>query len=74
MTSQDIYNLANELTEQQVNNVLGGWNSANEIESIKSYKSLVRLGDSKQLACATVIAEKYNDKGVSEIYKIAYES
>ena len=74
MTSQDIYNLANELTEQQVDNVLGGWNSANEIESIKSYKCLVSLGDSKQLACATVIAEKYNDKGVSEIYKIAYES
>jgi hypothetical protein len=73
MTTQEVYKLASEMTEQQVNNVLGGWESANETESIRLYKSLVRLGDSKQLACATVIAEKINYKGVPEIYKIAHQ-
>ena len=74
MTTQEIYNLANEMTEQQVYNVFGGWEAMNDLESIRLYNSLVRLGDSKQLACSTVIAKKYNDNGVSEIYKIAYES
>ena len=41
---------------------------------IENYNSLVRLGDSMQLACATVIAEKVNDKGTSEMYRVAYES
>lgn len=74
MTSQEIYNLANEMTEQEVLNIFAGWGNANEIKSIKTYNSLVRLGDSMQLACATVIAEKVNDKGTSEMYRVAYES
>lgn len=74
MTTQEIYNLANELTEQQVLNVVAGWENANETKSIETYISLVKLGDSMQLACATVIAEKVNDKGVSEMYRVSYES
>ena len=74
MTTQEIYNLANEMTEQQVLNVVAGWENANETKSVSSYKSLVRLGDSMQLACATVIAEKVNDKGTSEMYRKVYES
>jgi hypothetical protein len=62
------------MTEQQVNNLFGGWEAMNDLESIRLYNSLVKLGDSKQLACATAIAEKYKNKGVSETYKIAYES
>ena len=73
MTTQEIYNLANEMTEQQVLNVVAGWENANETKSIETYNSLVRLGDSMQLACATVISEKVNDNGMSEMYRIAYE-
>lgn len=74
MTTKEIYNLANEMTEQQVLNVVSGWENNNETKSLNTYNSLVRLGDSMQLACATVIAEKTKNKEVSEIYKIAYES
>lgn len=74
MKIQEIYNLANEMTEQQVLNVVAGWGNTNETESIENYNSLVRSGDSMQLACATVIAEKANNKGISKIYRVAYES
>lgn len=74
MTTQEIYNLANEMTEQEVLNVVAGWESASETKSIETYNSLVRLGDSMQLACATVIAKKVNDKGASEMYRVAYYS
>ena len=74
MTTQEIYNLANEMTEQQVLNVVAGWENTKETKSIETYNSLVRLGDSMQLACATVIAEKVNDKETSEMYIVAYES
>lgn len=74
MTTQEIYNLANEMTEQQVLNVVAGWENNNENKTIETYNSLVRLGDSIQLACATAIAEKVNDKGTSEMYRLAYES
>jgi hypothetical protein len=74
MTTQEIYQLAIEMTEQQVLNVVAGWENANETKSIEIYNWLVKTGDSMQLACATVIAEKANDKGVSEIYRMAYGS
>ena len=74
MTTQEIYNLASEMTEQQVLNVVAGWENTNETRSIETYNSLVKLGDSMQLAWATVIAEKVNNKGTSEIYRTAYES
>ena len=30
MTTREIYKLANEFTEQEINNVLGSWNTNNE--------------------------------------------
>ena len=72
MTTQEIYTLANELTEQEVNNIVGGWENSNETETIKTFNSLVSLGDSKQLACATSIAEKYNNKDNFKEYYNAY--
>jgi hypothetical protein len=74
MTTQEIYKLASELTEKQVLNIVAGWENAKETKTIETYNTLVRLGDSMQLACASAISEKYNDKGVSGIYKTAYES
>ena len=70
MNTQEIFNLANELTEQEVNNIVATLNT----KEVNQFNSLISLGDSKELSCATVIAEKYNDKGVSDIYRIAYES
>lgn len=72
MTTTEINKLANELTEQEVNNILGSWEQSNETKSIETFNSLVRLGDSKGLAMATVIADKYNTKEESEIYYQAY--
>jgi len=74
MNTQEIYKLAEELTEQQVMNVIGGWENASETEKLRLYNSLVRLGDSKQLACATVmIKEPVSDEVLAD-YKFAYEN
>ena len=74
MNTEEINKLANEMTEQQVANVVAGWVAKNEKESIDEYNSLVRLGDSKQLACATVMINKLDKKEISKMYKIAYEN
>lgn len=72
MTTTEIRTLANELTEKEINNVLAGWRKDSESESIELFDSLVRLGDSKGLALATAIAEKYNKKDNYETYYNAY--
>ena len=74
MKTEEIYKLSSELTEKQVLNIVAGWKNAKETKTIETYNTLVRLGDSMQLACASAIAEKYNGYRVSEIYKTAYES
>ncbi len=71
MTTQEIYNLANELTNKEVNNIVGYWEVNNEEETLRSFNSLVSLGDSRELACATVIAKKYNSK---DNYKECYNA
>lgn len=73
MNTQEIYKLANEITEQEVENVLGGWVARNEQEKIRLFNSLVRLGDSKQLACATVMLGYSIDAETEEFYRMAYE-
>ena len=60
MDSRKIYKLADELTEKQVYNVVAGWEAgigANSSEKLATYHTLVRLGDSKELACATCILD-----------------
>ena len=73
MTTQEIYKLASEITEQQVENVVSGWIARDEKGSINEFNSLVRLGDSKKLACATVMVNKVDKKEISNIYTSAYE-
>ena len=70
MKTQEIYTLANETTENQLNNLLNGFNTKEE----NSFNTLVRLGDRKEVALWTVIAERYNEVEVSEIYNLAYKS
>jgi hypothetical protein len=74
MTTQETFNLANEMTEQQVLNIVSKWQKNSDYKSIETYTTLIRLGDSIQLACATAIAEKANRKEDSEMYKFAYAS
>jgi hypothetical protein len=62
MKTTEIYNLASEFTEKEVNNIVVGWERDNEFEKIELFNSLVKLGDSIQLACATTILEYYNIK------------
>ena len=64
MDTQEIYNLANEMTVQQVENVLAGWEARNEKRNIDLFNTLVRLGDSKELACATVMLRKTDKKEI----------
>jgi hypothetical protein len=70
MTTKEIYTLANETTTAQLNNLIDGFNQKEE----KLFNTLVRLGDKKELALWTVIAERYNNVEVSETYNIAYTS
>lgn len=70
MTTKEIYTLASETTPSQLNNLLNGFNTKEE----SLFNSLVIMGDSKELALWTVIAERYNKVEVSEMYNIAYNS
>ena len=84
MNTQEIYKLANEMTEEQVKNVVAGWVAKSECivisekkeakEKIRLFDSLVRLGDSKQLACATVMLKTPIDEETKEFYRMAYEN
>jgi|688.fasta_scaffold245125_5 hypothetical protein len=70
MTTQEIYKLANEITENQYNNLVNLFSKKEE----ESLNILIRLGDSKELALWTIIAERYNNVEISEMYNIAYKS
>ena len=72
MNTQEIYKVASELTEKAIVNILGAWNNENDTNSINEFNTLVRLGDSKALAIATVIANKFNKKEESKMYYSAY--
>ena len=43
MSTQETYKLANELTKQEVNNIVGGWENAKEIETLRTFNSLVNF-------------------------------
>jgi hypothetical protein len=60
--------LANEMTEKEVNNVLNYWVDM-ESAKVKEYETLVRMGDSKKIAVATLMLKKDNS---SEEYYRAY--
>ena len=54
MNTELIYKLANELTEEKVEGIVLSFNK----EEKERYECLIRLGDSSQLACATVFIHK----------------
>jgi hypothetical protein len=68
MKTQEIYTLANETTEAQLNNLVNGFDAKEE----SLFNSLVKMGDSKELALWTVIAERYSEVEAVNIYQSAY--
>lgn len=74
MTTTEIYKLASELTEQESNNIILGWERDNDTKELTTVKTLIKLGDSIQIAVASTIAQKINYLGESEINRIAYDS
>jgi len=70
MTTEEIYTLANEITEKEFNNVLNGFNTKENT----LFETLIKLGDRKELALFTVISEKYNNADNTDFYRQAYES
>lgn len=70
MTTQEIYTLANETTENQFNNLINSFSKEEEIK----FNQLVKLGDKKEIALWTIISERYENNEVSEMYNIAYNS
>ena len=65
MNSELINKVSNELTEQEMTNVIFYWEN-NDTDSLNQFNQLVRMGDSKELAIATVLDMKSNSKGESE--------
>ena len=70
MTTQEIYTLANETTENQFNNLFNLFTKEEETK----LNQLVKLGDKKNVALWTIISERYENNEVSETYNIAYNS
>ena len=67
MDTQAIYKLTDELTEQQVDNIISGWNNKRKKER---FDILVRLGYSRELACATVMLDTFDHEGKSDTYRL----
>lgn len=74
MNTEAIYKLAEEITKEEILNTIEEWKLRNEKEKLRNYNSLVRLGDSEELAYATVMLSKPIDKETEEFYRFAYEN
>lgn len=68
MTPAQIYEAAAMTSEQEFENLFNGFSQ----EEITNFTSLVNLGDSKELALWTVIADRYDALDKEEIYITAY--
>jgi hypothetical protein len=68
MTTEEIYELTSETTEQEARNIMRNFTEAQE----KSVETLTRLGDSLALAVWTIVAKKYNKKDNDDFYYNAH--
>ena len=73
MDLNEIYRLASEITEKQVDTLLNHWQQTEENESVNLFNSLVKLGDSKQLAMATCILERYEKSKLADLHRLELE-
>jgi len=67
---ENIYNATVTFTDKQIENVIYCWEIEND-KALETFNSLVRLGDSKQVAFASVMVEKETGDN-SEFYINAY--
>lgn len=74
MKTEKIYKLADEMTDEQVEKTVDNWILKNETDKVKQFETLVKLGDSKQLACATILLTNPISKETLESYRFAYEN
>lgn len=74
MNTEAIYKMSEEINEEKVNEILSEWEKNGEKEKIRLYNSLVNLGDSKELACATVYLKEPISQETIESYRFAYEN
>jgi hypothetical protein len=72
MNGKEIHDLSKKITKEEVDNLINSWKISNDKDSLDLLNVLVKLGDSLELACARVIAEKIDEKEKSEIYYNAY--
>ena len=70
MTTQEIYTLANETTENQFNNLFNLFSKEEETK----LNQLVKLGDKKEVALWTIISERYENKVDANFYRKSYEN
>ena len=73
LSGKEIRNIAKDLGEKEINNLLNSWSD----KHVKYFNILVRLGDSRAIACATVISDRIEEqrtKGGDEMYRLAYYS
>ncbi len=63
------HELSKEMTNLEANNVLAYWDNKDDARFLTA-KQLMRLGDSKTLAVATLMLQKQNES--SEMYELAY--
>lgn len=82
MNSQAIYELAEKLTPKEISDyilkleMITGKTSVDKAnkESLRLYKSLIRLGDSEELACASVMLHVPISEESLENQRFAYEN
>lgn len=60
ISSEEIYKLASETTEQELNNLLNKFTNKEEL----MFNSLVKMGDIKEVALWTVISERYEETNI----------
>jgi hypothetical protein len=70
ITTEEIYKFASETTSKEFFNLFNLFTKKEE----KEFYCIVDLGDSKEVALWTVIADRYKYNCNDEIYRIAYES
>lgn len=70
MDLEKLYNATVTFTDKEIENVVYCWELEGD-KALETFNSLVRLGDSKQVAFASTMVEKYKEDN-SEFYINAY--
>ena len=67
MSDSNLYQEALNFTEKQIDNVVNCWEVEGD-KAFKTYQSLLKLGDSKKVAFASALEEKYKESNYDFYY------